>query len=284
MASASHDRRPMVAACACALAGLAVLLLALTAFPGSPAPAPPAILSSPTPVPAAGAPAATPAVPDLAGVRAAWKRAFVANENAHVPASWVAGFYPLYERAQRAFGVNWLLLASVHRQETAFSTADGTYQGRNFAGCCAGPMQFNVTDGRRTTWERFADAFQLAKRPATYPHPTATHPSVYDDFDSIMAAARLLSSDGASKELDGAAWLAAYDYYGHDLTGVAYADEVMARAIGWSQRGFSINQPVDPVLRAAVHAAWGQPVRAALVTAAHQAVAQAADAAATASS
>ena len=94
-----------------------------------------------------------------------------------------------------------------------------------------------------------------------YPHPTSTHPSVYDDYDSIMAAAHLLSTEGAGARLDGSAWLAAYDYYGHDLTGVAYADEVLARAIAWSQRGFSINQPVDPVMRAAVHAAWGAPVR-----------------------
>jgi|tagenome__1003787_1003787.scaffolds.fasta_scaffold20709392_1 hypothetical protein len=268
MASASPDRRPTLAAVACALVGLAVLVFALTALPRSSARTPPPIVASPTPVSLAGGPAATPAVPDLAGVRAAWKRAFIANESAHVPARWVAGFYPLYERAQRAFGVNWLLLASVHRQETAFSTADGTYHGRNFAGCCAGPMQFNVTDGRRTTWERFAGAFALARRPVDYPHPTSTHPSVYDDFDSIMAAASLLRTEGAGAQLDGAAWLAAYDYYGHDLTGVAYADEVLARAIGWSQRGFSINQPVDPVLRAAVHAAWGEPVRAALVQAA----------------
>ena len=26
---------------------------------------------------------------------------------------------------------------------------------------------------------------------------TATHPSIYDDFDAIMAAAHLLSADGA---------------------------------------------------------------------------------------
>ena len=43
---------------------------------------------------------------------------------------------------------------------------------------------------------------------------TATHPSIYDDFDAIMAAAHLLSADGASTELGAAAWDAAYDYYG----------------------------------------------------------------------
>ena len=70
---------------------------------------------------------------------------------------------------------------------------------------------------------------------------TAAHPSIYDDFDAIMAAAHLLSADGAGYALDGSAWAAAYDYYGHDATGVIYADQVLARAIGWSQHGFCIN-------------------------------------------
>ena len=59
------------------------------------------------------------------------------------------GFYPIYATAQSTFGVNWLLLASIHRQESAFSTAPGTYHGLNFAHCCGGPMQFNVTNGGR---------------------------------------------------------------------------------------------------------------------------------------
>ena len=61
------------------------------------------------------------------------------------------GFYPIYATAQRTFGVNWLLLASIHRQESAFSTAPGTYHGLNFAHCCGGPMQFNVTNGWRAS-------------------------------------------------------------------------------------------------------------------------------------
>ena len=97
--------------------------------------------------------------------RRAWEQAFVRNEIAHVPAGWVAGYYDLYARAQKTFGVNWLLLASVHRQETAFSTASSTYHGLNFADCCAGPMQFNVTNGPTSTWERYRDAYR-ARRPA----------------------------------------------------------------------------------------------------------------------
>lgn len=180
----------------------------------------------------------------------------------HISASWVAGFYPIYATAQSTFSVNWLLLASVHRQESAFSTNATTYRGLNFAGCCGGPMQFNVTNGPVSTWQLVSDSYRYGLRPAAYAHMTAKHPSIYDDFDSIMAAARLLSGDGAGLALNGAAWGAAYDYYGHDANGVAYADEVLARAIGWSQRGFCINCGVDPALTAAVHAAYGAQVEA----------------------
>lgn len=263
------DRGPLALAASCVLLGLAVLLLALRQAQGPavvPAP-PPVAAPAATPAPAPGDRPALATASPLAGIRVSWRRMLRVNERAHVPRAWVAGFYPLYERAQRAFGVNWLLLASIHRQETAFSTHPTTYRGRNFAGCCAGPMQFNVTNGPLTTWERFRGAYRRAGRPRSYPNRTAAHPSVYDDFDAMMAAASLLSYEGAGMTLDGAAWRAAYDYYGHDVTGVAYADEVLARAIGWSQGGFSINQPVDPGLRSAVDAAWGAPVRAELLAA-----------------
>jgi hypothetical protein len=178
----------------------------------------------------------------------------------HIPAAWEAGFYPIYAEAQRVFGVNWLLLASIHMQETAFSTAPSTYRGLNFAHCCGGPMQFNVTNGPVTTWQLVKNAYLYGKRPAVYDHETAHHPSIYDDFDAVMAAAWLLSSDGAGTALDDSAWWAAYDYYGHDAAGVAYADEVLARAIGWSQHGFCINCGVEQSLATAVDAAYGAPV------------------------
>jgi hypothetical protein len=182
----------------------------------------------------------------------------------HIPAAWEAGFYPIYAEAQRVFGVNWLLLASIHMQESAFSTARGTYRGLNFAGCCGGPMQFNVTNGPVTTWRLVRSAYRYGRRPSRYDHRTARHPSIYDDFDAMMAAAWLLSSDGAGATLDDSAWWAAYDYYGHDSFGVSYADEVLARAIGWSQRGFCINCGVSRSLVEAVGAAYGAPVLEAL--------------------
>jgi hypothetical protein len=190
-----------------------------------------------------------------------------------IPTRWMEGFYPIYGTAQKTFGVNWLLIASIHKQESAFSTAPTTYKGLNFAGCCGGPMQFNVTNGGRgtgstgSTWDLVSDSYKYGRRPAVYDHMTATHPSIYDDFDSIMAAAHLLSADGAEYALNGAAWDAAYDYYGHDATGVSYADEVLARAIGWSQHGFCINCGVEPAMIEAVHAAYGAPVLATLTAA-----------------
>ena len=175
------------------------------------------------------------------------------------------GFYPIYAVAQRTFGVNWLLIASIHKQESAFSSDPTTYHGLNFAGCCGGPMQFNVTNGGRgtgsgSTWDLVSDSYLYGKRPAAYDHMTATHPSIYDDFDAVMAAAHLLSADGAEYALNGAAWDAAYDYYGHDATGVSYADQVLARAIGWSQHSFCINCGVEAAMVEAVHAAYGAPV------------------------
>jgi hypothetical protein len=196
---------------------------------------------------------------------------FVDQTETAIPTRWIEGFYPIYATAQRTFGVNWLLIASIHDQESAFSTAPSTYHGLNFAGCCGGPMQFNVTNGGArgagSTWDLVSDSYLYGKRPAHYDHMTQAHPSIYDDFDAIMAAAHLLSADGATLELNGAAWDAAYDYYGHDDAGVSYADEVLARAIGYSQHGFCINCGVEGAMIEAVHAAYGAPVLNLLTTA-----------------
>ena len=41
---------------------------------------------------------------------------------------------------------------------------------------------------------------------------------------------------------------------------MSYADEVLARAIGWSQHSFCINCGVEAAMVEAVHAAYGAPV------------------------
>jgi hypothetical protein len=195
-----------------------------------------------------------------AAQQSAEKRSLVDAPQTHISRAWMEGFYPIYATAQSTFGVNWLLLASIHRQESAFSTAVGTYHGLNFAGCCGGPMQFNVTNGPVSTWDLVGDSYKYGKRPAHYNHMTSTHPSIYDDFDAIMGAAHLLSADGAEYALNESAWDAAYDYYGHDAAGVTYADQVLARAISWSQHGFCINCGLEPAMVEAVQAAYGAPV------------------------
>jgi hypothetical protein len=267
------ERGAWLLACTIAALGLAVLIAVLTGAVGrTTSVAPPPVLVSavtptPSPVGAAGASvhvrAAIVARPSLEQQRLDAQR-FLDPTQTHISRHWMEGFYPIYATAQSTFGVNWLLLASIHRQESAFSTAPGTYHGLNFAHCCGGPMQFNVTNGPVTTWELVSDSYIYGKRPAHYDHMTATHPSIYDDFDAIMAAAHLLSADGAEYALDESAWDAAYDYYGHDATGVTYADQVLARAIGWSQHGFCINCGVQATMVEAVYAAYGAPVLAAL--------------------
>jgi hypothetical protein len=264
-------------ACSIGAIGLAVLVVVLMGVVGhtsAEVAPPPVLVSAATPVPAAASPAADAGVsarahaaivasPSPAQQRSQAKT-FVDLTTTHISKAWMEGFYPIYATAQSTFGVNWLLLASIHKQESAFSTAAGIYQGLNFAHCCGGPMQFNVTNGPVSTWDLVADSYIYGKRPAHYDHMTATHPSIYDDFDAIMAAAHLLSADGAEYALNESAWDAAYDYYGHDATGVTYADQVLARAIGWSQHGFCINCGVEAKMVEAVQGAYGAPVQAAL--------------------
>jgi hypothetical protein len=179
----------------------------------------------------------------------------------HVPSALGSAFVPLYREAARTFGVSWRLIASIHRQETAFSTAPSTYRGLNDFGCCAGPMQFNVTNGPPSTWKLYRESFRLGERPRRYPHRTRRHPSVYDDFDAIMAAAALLLDAGATDTLDEASWSAAYAYYGHDPFGIGYASQVLGRALGWELDGFCLNCPVNETLVDAFDDAFGAEAR-----------------------
>lgn len=76
-------------------------------------------------------------------------------------------------------------------------------------------------------------SYRQGSRPKRYLSMRDKHPSLYDDFDAIMAGAHLLRDNGAGADLDASAWSAAYDYYGHDLNGVAYASQSQhARSAG----------------------------------------------------
>ena len=154
---------------------------------------------------------------------------------ASAPTGIPPAYVPIYRESARAFDLNWLVLASVHKHETGFSTHPTTYQGVNFAGCCAGPFQFNVTNGPPSTWDSHKHAHRRGARPASYPHPQTPHPSVYDDFDAGMAAGSLLRANGADRSLGGRTWNAVRAYNGAGPIAVAYADDVLAQARAWAQ-------------------------------------------------
>jgi hypothetical protein len=249
------------------VAGVVLLVYALSTTVGRSGGQRTALVAGPAPAHATAQPALTVVAGPAPAVAAPAALAPAPRPRRATWGEWTRLFRPLYVSGERAFGVSWLLVAAVHKQETAFSTAAGTYRGLNFAGCCAGPMQFNVTNGKVSTWDRYANAFRWAARPGSYPHVANSHPSVYDDFDSMMAAARLLSDAGATRTLDGRAWQAAYDYYGHDAFGVSYADVVLARARNWAQRGFCALCEPSPDAVAAVHADFGAAALSALAPA-----------------
>jgi hypothetical protein len=159
--------------------------------------------------------------------------------NAGIPAV----FVPMYQQSAKAFGLNWLVLASVHKQETGFSTNPTTYQGVNPYGCCAGPMQFNVTNGPPSTWDAHKLAYTQGQRPSPYPQEAAHHPSVYDDFDAIMAAGHLLRGLGADATLGQKTWNAVRAYNGVGPVAVAYANDVMDRARAWAQSAPPVSGP-----------------------------------------
>jgi hypothetical protein len=94
-----------------------------------------------------------------------------------------ARYLTLYQHASGTCPrLSWALLAAVGKVESDHgrSPAPGVRSGVNRAGCCAGPMQFNVRNGPPSTWAAW-------RRPGD---------SVYDPADAIPAAARKLCAGG----------------------------------------------------------------------------------------
>jgi CHAP domain len=138
----------------------------------------------------------------------------------------------LYERAGVRSDIDWSFLASIGAQECA----SGTCTGVNSSGC-AGPMQIAYvrdspcSPGKGPTlWERFA----------VNADPT-TALSVNDPADAVFTAARILRQAMGAPPAGGsfAAYRqAACAYYGACTAGgVAYAEQVMARAITYGFDG-----------------------------------------------
>jgi hypothetical protein len=150
-------------------------------------------------------------------------------------------FVPIYRDAATVYGVNPFVLMAIHERETSFgtSTAAGVHDGVNFAGCCAGPMQFSIAGGASNraggsggTWAGYAHAYEKAQlaRPANYPNQYEPHPNVYDSYDAIYAAASYLHALHAGPELDERTHNALLHYGGTPPASAPYADAVINRA------------------------------------------------------
>ncbi len=102
-----------------------------------------------------------------------------ATDDHTIPASYVT----LYQQAATTYAIPWSVLAAIGSIESDHGRSDapGVHSGVNRFGCCAGPMQFNLTDGPPSTWSRYA--------------VDGNHDGVldvYDPADAIPAAARYL--------------------------------------------------------------------------------------------
>ncbi|MHB1569543.1 MAG: CHAP domain-containing protein [Solirubrobacteraceae bacterium] len=149
----------------------------------------------------------------------------------------------LYEQAGRRYEIDWTFLASIAAQECA----SGTCAGANSSGC-AGPMQIAYIRESPcspgpgpTLWERYGVSIH-AGQPA----------SVDDPGDAIFTAARFLRQDMGAPATGGSYAQyrqAACRYYGACAQGaVAYAEEVMARAVQYGFKGAGSPNPSSPPL------------------------------------
>jgi hypothetical protein len=160
--------------------------------------------------PAQAAPAPTPA-PDQPRLSHA--------AAADIPPSYLQ----LYQQAGARYQVPWSVLAAIGKVESDHGRAPlpGVRSGLNryrdargrLRSCCAGPMQFNLTDGPPSTWQRYGRG------------------SVYDPADAIPAAARKLAADGARRNLDRALYA-----YNHSQAYVARVKALARRYTGGGGR------------------------------------------------
>lgn len=104
-----------------------------------------------------------------------------------------ADVLPLYIHAGASRGIDWAYLAAIGKIETDHgrSNAAGVKSGVNFAGCCAGPMQFSIIGVGGGTWGAYGvDGNGDGRK------------SVYDLADAIPAAADYLKASGAPRDMD----------------------------------------------------------------------------------
>jgi Transglycosylase SLT domain len=129
------------------------------------------------------------------------------------------GYLRLYRQAGTTYRVPWPVLAAIGKVESDHGrlrlpgVRSGLNRYRDRSGrwrrCCAGPMQFNLTDGSPSTWQRHGRG------------------NVYDPADAIPAAARKLVADGARRNLDRAIYA-----YNHSWAYVARVKRLARRYRG----------------------------------------------------
>lgn len=147
----------------------------------------------------------------------------------------------LYQQAGRRFDLDWTFLASIAAQECDHRS---TCRGTNSSGC-AGPMQIAYVRGSAcspgsgpTLWERYG-----------VDGDSDGDTDVNDPADAIPTAARVLRQAKSAPPAGGsyAAYRrAACNYYGacSDTT-VAYAEQVMHRAVQYGFDGAGAPEPTD---------------------------------------
>lgn len=141
------------------------------------------------------------------------------GESLYIPSDYLKW----YEQYGEEF---WTVLASIGKQESKDGRSDrpGVKSGLNDAGCCVGPMQFNVMNKPVSTWKAYGKAYQGHETP----DPNRV-PNPYDPKDAIPSARDLLLDLGVRKN----PWKAADEYSGN-IPG--YANSIIRRAIAYQRK------------------------------------------------
>jgi hypothetical protein len=102
---------------------------------------------------------------------------------ADIPAGYLARYVTA---AGTCPALTWQVLAAIGKIESDHgrSSAPGVRTGINRAGCCAGPMQFNLTNGPPSTWDTWGSGVRA---------------DVYNPVYAVPAAARKLCGDGLAR-------------------------------------------------------------------------------------
>jgi hypothetical protein len=159
------------------LALLALALLAAAASPGFPMAAAGGVVKVAARVLGHQQPGAAPGGTTLTPSRSIGASAYAL---ADIPPAYLA----LYVKAAATCpALTWQVLAGIGKVESNHgrSTLPGVHHGLNQAGCCAGPMQFNLTNGPPSTWQVYG------------------HGNVYNPADAIPATARHLCANGLAQ-------------------------------------------------------------------------------------